>query len=144
MTRLTLIPHRIRELFNRSCCQILITAQPEALRVLFTFASRRRFRSSLARQNSAFEIGKLPCFGHACQKQPSTKMANRILGNTKSGAPNIFDRLRQPLILSSRNNLINASSVDTFPRLFTLAIMEDLFVVVIIVGAISLCHAFDS
>jgi hypothetical protein len=59
-------------------------------------------------------LGRLQCVGQPCQKQPSTKTANRSGRNTKSGLPNVFLFLRQPVIPSARKIEINLISVDLF------------------------------
>ena len=68
-------------------------------------------------RNSPFVAGIFECFGQKCQKQPSTNTATRSLGNTKSGFPNTGRFLRHPVISSSWNTAINASSVARFPLL---------------------------
>ena len=112
---------------RNSCCHILRIRQSNSLRVLLTDLSRFLFLSSLFSQKARFVPGIPPCFLQPCQKQPSTKTANRAAGKTKSGLPNTFTRRRQPLIPNSPNIRINRSSVASLPQLFTLDIMLERF-----------------
>lgn len=68
-----------------SCSQTRMTRQP----ALFSAASWRRSRSTLAlsfrSHHSRFALGIVPCWGHLCQKQPSTKMAILSVTKTMSG-----------------------------------------------------------
>jgi hypothetical protein len=77
-------------LASSSCPQILITCHPCPSNVLVTSRSRFLFASSFFFQNALLLAGRVPCFGHPCQKQPSTKTATRTDRKTKSGLPNIF------------------------------------------------------
>lgn len=60
-------------------------------------------------------LAGLECFGHPCQKQPSTKTATRCLGKTKSGFPISRWFRRQPEMWLARNNFASASSVSLLP-----------------------------
>ena len=100
--------------------------QPDRRSFLLTSRSRVLFRSSFLFQNVRLLAGILPCIGQACQKHPSIKTANRIVGNTKSGFPNVLERRRHPLISNSRKSRIRASSVAALPRLLTRDMISDL------------------
>lgn len=102
-------------LWVNSCCQIRRTRRPRARRVRFTSRSRILFPASFLFQNSPFVVGCEACFGQPCQKQPSTKTASLIPGNTKSGLPNTGWFRRHPLILFRRKNFISAISVALLP-----------------------------
>jgi len=60
------------------CSQILNTLQFFRRNCLVTKRSRARLLSSLLSQNCLFPVGRVPCSGHPCQKQPSTKTASFI------------------------------------------------------------------
>lgn len=94
------------------------TRQPRCLSVLPTRTSRTRLADSFFFQKARLFTGSLKCFGHECQKQPSTNTARRSLGKTKSGLPNTDCRRRQPVMRCARNNRIKASSVSLESRSF--------------------------
>lgn len=110
-----------------SCCQILRTCHPLRRSVAFTARSRFRLRASFTSQKRRFDTGLDACLGHMCQKQPSTKIAIRSRGNTKSGFPNIRLRRRQPVSPCLRRTLSSASSVRLFSRLLIRDMMEERF-----------------
>lgn len=87
------------------------TVQPFARSVRETARSRWELRSSFARQKPTRDFGILPCRGHPCQKQPSTKTATRCLRKTKSGLPASGTARRQPVTRCSRSNATKRSSV---------------------------------
>lgn len=99
-----------------SCSQTRSTLQPIVFSVRFTSQSRLRFRAIFLRQYVRFEFGEVPCSGHPCQKQPSTKTASRCFRKTKSGLPTSFDPLRQPVIPFERRSEASRTSVDKFPH----------------------------
>ena len=137
----------------RSCSQRRTTFQPWRRRVRVTNRSRAMLARSLSAQKtfpvrrpglspracrgvsvvSAIPIELffnhffgLECFGHPCQKQPSTKSARRCLGKTKSGRTRTAERStlnrtvccrRQPVIWWARSSFASASSVSLLPRL---------------------------
>jgi hypothetical protein len=101
---------------DSSCCQTRSTRQPSALSLCVTRRSRPLFRASFTVQNAWLFVGLVACFGHACQKQPSTKTTRRCFGNTKSGLPNSLAFRRQPEILYRRIKDIKANSVALLPR----------------------------
>ena len=95
------------------------------------------FRANFFRQNAALFRGFVSCFGHPCQKQPSTNTATRSFGKTKSGrtlkaspsplwgegrgevlplATLNIQCLLHPVIPSARKTRTSASSVARFPR----------------------------
>jgi hypothetical protein len=61
------------------------TRQPARRKARFTTRSRVLFPASLRRQKARLFAGFVACLGQPCQKQPSTKIAVRDLGKTKSG-----------------------------------------------------------
>jgi hypothetical protein len=60
-------------------------------------------------------LGRVPCFGQPCQKQPSTKTQSRAALKTKSGLPITFCRRRHPVIRWFLKTSINLISVVLFP-----------------------------
>ena len=98
-----------------SCSQIRSTRHPRERSVSVTRLSRALFASNLLFQNRRLLAGRLECFGQPCQKQPSTKTANLILENTKSGFPNTGQFRRHPDILYARKSLDKAISVSLLP-----------------------------
>lgn len=60
-----------------SCSQKRRTVQPILWSRPSVSRSRCTLRPSLELHHSEFAFGRLLCRGHACQKQPSTKMASR-------------------------------------------------------------------
>ena len=111
------------------------TRQPARRSTRVTSRSRARFAANFCRQNAALPFGCVACFGHPCQKHPSTKTASRSLGNTKSGRtwklrmPDSEFRMgicrRHPVIPCVRNTRSSASSVARFPRERMRAITAD-------------------
>ena len=69
-----------------SCSHTRRTVQPRWQSTASTKRSRARLRENLSCQKSTFEEGIVPCFGHECQKHPSTNSTTRRCRNTKSGA----------------------------------------------------------
>lgn len=109
------MPARRLPVFLSSCSQMRTTFQPSLRKNLFTLRSRALLPSSFFFQNERLFTGRFECFGQACQKQPSTKTAHLIAGNTKSGFPKTGRLRRQPVTRCLRNRLIKASSVSLFP-----------------------------
>ena len=103
-------------LLVRSCSQILRTRQPFFLRVLVTNLSRFLLAVSLRLQKARLPDGVFECFGHPCQKQPSTKTTSLFLRNVKSGFPKMGRCRRQPVILFCRSSRASAISVALLPR----------------------------
>lgn len=68
-----------------SCSHTRKTRQPAARSARVTSRSRAWLRAIFSRQNFALFFGFVPCLGHPCQKQPSTKTASFSRGKTKSG-----------------------------------------------------------
>ncbi len=121
-----------------SCSHTRNTRHPARRSVRVTSASRVLFADNLRRQNARLLAGMFECSGQPCQKQPSTKIAARCFGKTKSGLtrkvgrrccaalifgprgnaalPRISECLLHPLMPCSRSNFTNASSVSLFPR----------------------------
>jgi hypothetical protein len=99
----------------RSCSQIRSTRQPALLSSRFTFRSRCLFPVSFLAQNSSFCFGHVACFGHPCQKQPSTKTATRSRKKTKSGLPGSDRFRRHPEIPCALKMAISRSSVSLLP-----------------------------
>lgn len=112
---LTLKMHRAPPLAVSSCCHIRSTRHLPLFKVRVTNRSRYLFWSSFFSQNARLVTGWDACFGHPCQKQPSTNIARRCSRNTKSGLPNSLGWRRQPLMRYSRRRFTNASSVLRFP-----------------------------
>ena len=75
----------IRSAFLSSHSQIRTTFHPALRKARFTTRSRVLLPSILRRHHAARFAGHVACFGHPCQKQPSTKIAVRDLRKTKSG-----------------------------------------------------------
>lgn len=67
-----------------SCAQTRKTLHPARRSAVRCRVSRPMLASSFAFHQSAFRFGQVACFGHACQKQPSTKTASRARARTKS------------------------------------------------------------
>jgi len=67
-----------------SCSQMRSTLHPAAQRVWVTSLSRRLFVEYFVSQKSRLLAGRFECWGHPCQKQPSTKPATRFLRKMKS------------------------------------------------------------
>ena len=103
-------------LLVRSCSQILRTRQPFFRRVRVTSLSRVLLRENFRLQNARLVAGLLGCFGHPCQKQPSTKTTSRCLRNVKSGFPKMGRCRRHPVILFCRRRMASAISVALLPR----------------------------
>lgn len=107
-------------LSRTSCSQTRITFHPSFFNSRSTRRSRRELRSNLARQKHAFDFGIDPCFGHPCQKQPSTKIA--ILGSdrTMSGVPgrggSFASRKRISALRSSVRSAISGAVPDRRTR----------------------------
>ena len=109
-------PTSLTSAFLRSSCShIRITRQPFLRSSRPTSTSRALLRAIFSRQNRARVFGCVACFGHPCQKHPSTNTHSRSRRKTKSGFPNSFCLLRQPVIPCRRNKPINASSVSRLP-----------------------------
>ena len=102
------------------------TRQPRLFRRALTLLSRLMLRAILLRQNKLFALGFMFLQLCPCQKQPSANTATRFSGKTKSGLPYNGYPLLHPRILSFRNILARAISVDLFREERTLAIMRDL------------------
>lgn len=111
----------------RSCCQMRSTRQPPFRRRRFTFRSLLLFRASFSAQKRLFVLGILAWTAHPCQKQPSTKTANRCCRNTKSGRPGRCCLRRQPVIEYLRKIVISRSSVERFPAARTRDITAERF-----------------
>ena len=71
-----------------SCSHTRMTVHPIFRNSLFTNLSLFLFAWSFFFQNDRLFLGMLECFGHPCQKQPSTNKAILCFRNTKSGLPN--------------------------------------------------------
>ena len=99
-----------------SCCQIRRTRQPRARSPRVTTRSRARLSAIFFRQNRRLVLGREPCFGQPCQKQPSTKMTTRCLGKAKSGFPNKGVCRLQPRMPCARRSRANTPSVCLLPR----------------------------
>ena len=99
-----------------SCSHMRRTRQPANLNVRVTSRSRAWFASSFFRQKAALLLGLVACSGQQCQKQPSTKIARRSFGKTKSGLPKTGRLRRQPVMRCARNNFASANSVFLLPR----------------------------
>ena len=112
---------------RRSCCQMRSTRQPPFRRRRFTFRSLLLFWASLSAQKRLFVLGILAWSGQPCQKQPSTKTANRCCRKTKSGRPGRRWLRRQPVIECLRKISINRSSVERFPAARTRDITAERF-----------------
>lgn len=112
---------------DSACSQIRTTIQPRARSARFTKRSRALLRLIFFSQNTRDDFGCLKCFGHACQKHPSTKTASRNFGKIKSGRPGRFTCRRQPAILWRRNKRIRRISVALLPRPRIAAITSDRF-----------------
>jgi len=75
-----------------SCSHMRMTVQPRDLSSSLTLISRVLFWRNLAFQNCLLVFGNVACSGQPCQKHPSTKIATRFPGNTRSGCPgNLYD-----------------------------------------------------
>lgn len=107
---------------NVACSQTRMTFHPLLRSVASTRLSRRLLFSILSRQNAAFVFGSLPCFGHPCQKHPSTKTTTLRFGNAKSGRPGNGRCLRHPVMPHSLKRRTRRSSVERLPTLLTRAI----------------------
>jgi hypothetical protein len=113
-----------------SCCQTRRTFHPLSRSVLVTKRSRALFAASFFSQNLRFVAGTVPCFGHPCQKHPSTNTASRAPGNRKSGFPKRLGWRRQPLRVHRRKNAARATSVRLLPRPRTRDMSLDRFALV--------------
>lgn len=82
-----------------SCSHTRTTVQPASLSRSSVAASRCRFDSILARHQSAFDFGQVPCSGQPCQKHPSINTAKREPLNTRSASL----RIPGTNLLCSRN-----------------------------------------
>lgn len=96
-----------------------MTRQPAARSSRFTARSRALLRVNLGTQNESRDFGIRACFGHPCQKHPSTKMTTLSRLKTKSGLPTPFIPRRHPVIPDARSNAARRSSVLLFARLRT-------------------------
>ena len=119
--------HRFSLLRFNSCCQRRRTFHPCCFSVRVTSLSRVLFRLSFASQKASFVSGCFACLGQLCQKQPSTKMATRCIGKTKSGLPNSGTRLRHPTMRFRRKIVISAISVALLPWPRTRDMTDDRF-----------------
>lgn len=90
-----------------SCSQILMTFQPASSSRRLVSASRALVRSNFPLHQSELDLGMVPCLGHWCQKQPSTKTATCCRVNTRSASRRSSStgrrckRKRRPLRCSS-------------------------------------------
>jgi hypothetical protein len=100
---------------RRSCSHKRITRHRFFRSDRVTERSRTTFRSILACQYARLSAGIRQCFGHPCQKQPSTNIATRNSGNTKSGLPGIRGCRRHPRSPACLNITRSRNSVDLFP-----------------------------
>lgn len=107
------------------CSQTCITLQPRARRTLEFCLSRLIFRRIFSVQYSMFRWGIEKQRGQACQKHPSTKIANLSAGNAKSGFPGIGKCRRQPFKPSSFRRPRTTFSVLRFPLLLIAAMFLD-------------------
>ena len=89
--------------------------QPAERSSRLTFLSRALLAINFGHQNSSFDFGTRACFGHPCQKQPSTNNAIRSPRQTKSGRPSSFAPRRQPVIFRFRISSMRRSSVRRLP-----------------------------
>jgi hypothetical protein len=69
-----------------SCSHTRRTVHPAAVSARSFLRSRVRVASSLAAHHSALVFGKVPCWGHPCQKQPSMNTATREPGKIMSAS----------------------------------------------------------
>ena len=93
-----------------SCSHTCNGFHPKALSSRSFLASRSRFAAILSAHHLAFALGATACFGHPCQKHPSTKMTNRSFTITISGRPGRSRRCsrnRTPRRWSSRRSWIS-------------------------------------
>lgn len=93
-----------------SCSQTCNGVHPIDLSSASFLASRSRFPAILSAHHLAFALGATACFGHPCQKHPSTKMTNRSFTITISGRPGRSrrcNRNRTPRRWSSRLSWIS-------------------------------------
>ena len=99
--------------FFRSCSQTLTGRQPNDRSLAFTDLSRSLFLVILFFQKSELLFGKVPCVGHPCQKQPSTKTATLAFGNRISGLPGsewtVLRRNRRPRRNSALRSAISGA-----------------------------------
>lgn len=108
-----------------SCCQMRKTVQPLDLSSLVTMRSRALFLVTLAFQYGLLLFGNLKCFGHPCQKQPSTKTATLDSGKAKSGRPGKGRCLRHPTIRCFQRIFSKRPSVSSLPNDRIAAITTD-------------------
>jgi hypothetical protein len=101
---------------ERSCSQMRKMRQPCFRSVLVTKRSLRRLAIIFFCQYDRLLPGIRECFGHPCQKQPSTKIIRLCLRKTKSGFPKMGRCRRQPVILFLRRSRARAISVSLLPR----------------------------
>jgi hypothetical protein len=101
---------RAAALAGFSCSQIRTTRHPAFIHSVFVSTSRSRFRLNFAAHHARFAFGSVRCLGQLCQKQPSTKMAIFLLGNTisarfrLSGSTRRSIRNRKPALCSAARN----------------------------------------
>lgn len=100
---------------SRSCAQNRSTRQPALRNSLVTTLSLCLFRFSFRSQKLRLLPGVRPCFGHPCQKQPSTNTAGRSRRKMKSGLPGNRWCRRQPLIPCARKIDASFNSVSLLP-----------------------------
>ena len=109
----------------RWCSQMRITVHPAWRSDRVTDWSRILFRASFFFQYAALVPGCRPCFGHPCQKQPSTNIATRSRLKAKSGRPGSGGWRLQPVIRAARSMDASLSSVSLLSRERIAAITRD-------------------
>jgi hypothetical protein len=110
-----------------SCSHTRMTRQPFLRRTRVVVTSRSILREIFCFQYSRLEWGIRQCLLQPCQKHPSTNIASRHAGKTKSGLPGRRNRRRQPIMRRARRRDTNFRSVDLLPCDLTLAMILDLW-----------------
>jgi hypothetical protein len=98
------------------CSHTLKTRMPSARSRAATLRARLLLPAILETQYLRFAFGSLRHWEHPCQKQPSTKIATRCVGNQKSGCPGMEPGcISHPLISALTRTSLNRFSVERLP-----------------------------